>query len=128
MELPRLVRDKAGAWNPLICLKWGDDFINLLTSIVTSHPRPEEGEDEPVWRVKFTPTSGVAITLLSKDGMDEVVNGEDRVGFLPRWYFDELSELDSPSRAREASASPIKLTATSLVQKKSSTIPTGWQV
>ncbi|KAK7682606.1 hypothetical protein QCA50_014406 [Cerrena zonata] len=89
-DLPGLVRDKPGGWNPLICLHWGTCFIDFLKSIVTSHS-PSATNDIPVWRVSFTPQKGVSISLLSQEGVEEVVNGEDRVGFLPKWYFDEIT-------------------------------------
>lgn len=127
MELPRLVRDKPGAWNPLICLKWGKDFIDFLTSIVTSRT-PSENGVEPIWRIKFTPRSGVAATLLAEEDVEKVVNGEDRIGFLPRWYVDELTELQSLSRPSEAATSTFKPPPDTSKQKSTGTLPSGWQV
>ncbi|CAL1717182.1 unnamed protein product [Somion occarium] len=126
MEIPRLVRNKPGAWDPLVCLDWGKRFIELLKSTIVSRPSTL-GDPLPVWRVKFTPRSGVTISPLDKPGLDEVVNGEDRVGFLPQWYFDDIrsaerrsSELHPSVNARSAgpNASP----------EKTSTLPPGWQI
>lgn len=44
-----------------------------------------------VWRVKFTPGEGARVMKLDKAAVEEVVNGEDRVGFLPRWYWDKVT-------------------------------------
>ncbi|KAK7682652.1 hypothetical protein QCA50_014452 [Cerrena zonata] len=127
MELPRLVRDKEGAWNPLVCLNWGKDFIDFLISIVTSHT-PCETDDEPVWRVKFAPRSGVTATLLTKEGIDEVVNGEDRVGFLPKWYFDEVTELNSLSQRDETGTSSDIPLSRGVDSTHKDTLPSGWQI
>jgi RAT1-interacting protein len=50
-----------------------------------------------VWRVQFKPRVGVSAYLLDKEGVEEVVAGENRVGFLPRWYWDELGKENSGS-------------------------------
>lgn len=44
----------------------------------------------PVWRVIFTPGAGVTVGMLDQDGIEDVVGKEDRVGFLPTWYWEEL--------------------------------------
>lgn len=44
-----------------------------------------------VWRVRFTPRTGVSVSILDEEGVKEVEAGqEDRVGFLPRWYWDAI--------------------------------------
>jgi RAT1-interacting protein len=48
-----------------------------------------------VWRVNFVPGSGLTVARLNDKAVDEVMNGEDRVGFLPRWYWDEIQAEDS---------------------------------
>jgi RAT1-interacting protein len=50
----------------------------------------QAGEQTRVWRVSFVPRVGVSVSLLDKEGVEEVEAGEDRVGFLPRWYWDVL--------------------------------------
>ncbi|KAG6865781.1 hypothetical protein C0991_011773 [Blastosporella zonata] len=85
IQLPRLVRGKPGAWDPLICLAWGDQVITFLKDVV----RREICPDASVWRVKFTPRKGIAVTMLDLVDMEDVRGGEDRVGFLPTWYWKE---------------------------------------
>ena len=41
-----------------------------------------------VGRVKFDPKDGVSFTVLSDTDIEEVRNGEERLGFLPAWYID----------------------------------------
>jgi len=85
VEIPRLVRGKPGTWDPSICLEWGDRFLTFLQNTV----QPSSGRE--VWRVTFEPKVGVAAAMLTDVEVDGVVNGEERVGFLPRWYWDEVS-------------------------------------
>ncbi|KAL0954403.1 hypothetical protein HGRIS_003387 [Hohenbuehelia grisea] len=114
MQLPRLVRGKRGSWDPQTCLEWADRFIQYLRQHIndesvaasTGNPSSERSEDgageesekkavrkPPVWRVKFVPKSGVFVNLLDEEGVADVERGDDvdRVGFLPRWYYDEVS-------------------------------------
>jgi RAT1-interacting protein len=82
--IPRLVRDKPSAWDPLLCLDWAARFLaTLRQTIAPSGPR--------VWRVSFSPGSGARLRELSATEMADVEHGEDRVGFLPRWYWAELA-------------------------------------
>ena len=84
-----MVRGKQNAWDPQICLSWGEKFLTWLKSSVG-----ESGSDnatrESVWRVKFTPRVGVELALLSEEERREVEAGEDRIGFLPKWYYTEI--------------------------------------
>lgn len=99
IEIPRLVRGKPGAWDPSICLDWGHCFLSFLKSTIRHHkeasaqPDAATGGNAPpnvrVWRVRFTPKKGVSVSLLDEAGVREVEAGEDRVGFLPRWYWEE---------------------------------------
>lgn len=41
-----------------------------------------------VGRVHFNPIDGVSFTVLDEQGIEEVRNGEERIGFLPTWYVD----------------------------------------
>ncbi|KAJ7227329.1 RAI1-domain-containing protein [Mycena pura] len=87
VEIPRLVRGKAHAWDPTVCLRWGDTFLRFLQT----HCRAgEDGQEDMVWRAVFRPKVGVELVLLDKAGVDDVVGGEDRVGFLPRWFWQEV--------------------------------------
>ncbi|KAJ7067093.1 RAI1-domain-containing protein [Mycena amicta] len=87
VEIPRMVRGKAHAWDPTLCLSWGDSFLRFLR---TECRAADDGSEARVWRVVFRPQVGVDIALLDKAGVDEVEGGEDRVGFLPKWYWDEV--------------------------------------
>jgi RAT1-interacting protein len=88
LEIPRLVRGKENAWDPLLCLAWGDKLFTFLTSIVSG----PEGQASRVWRVKFIPRRGVKVWLLNEDEVKEVENGEERAGFLPKWYWNGEKE------------------------------------
>ena len=46
-------------------------------------------EEMKVWRIKFTPKEGVMLRVLDRDEVEDVVGGEDRMGFLPRWFVDQ---------------------------------------
>lgn len=83
-EIPRAVRGKSGGWDPLICLDWGDKFLSFLYTTLPV----DTGND--VWRVTFTPKVGISAIVLDTLGVEDVVGGDDRVGFLPRWYWDEM--------------------------------------
>lgn len=129
MQIPRLVRGKRGAWDPMVSFDWGQRFITFLKSTIRvagedTHPAEAEtldGADEPlanvhytdrpadkppVWRVIFKPKDGISVTRLDGTGVQEVEAGEDRVGFLPRWYLDKL-------RVRSGSGSDTRPTQSS---------------
>lgn len=42
--------------------------------------------------MRFVPGKGAEVKLLDDEGVEEVRNGEKRVGFLPHWYWDEVVE------------------------------------
>ncbi|KZT23079.1 RAI1-domain-containing protein [Neolentinus lepideus HHB14362 ss-1] len=88
IELPRLVRGKPGAWDPQLCLDWGQRFLSYLKGVIQQTP-PKDGQ---VWRVRFAPGKGVSISVLDGEGVRDVEAGEDRVGFLPRWFWEEETE------------------------------------
>lgn len=91
VQIPRLVRDKPEGWNPLVCLEFGQRVLAFLKSTVQRDIQIERSSTSSgVWRVSFVPGSGLSVGKLSLKEVDEVVNGEDRVGFLPRWYWDEI--------------------------------------
>ncbi|KNZ73904.1 Protein RAI1 [Termitomyces sp. J132] len=95
VQLPRMIRGKPDAWDPLICLAWGDRVISFLKDVV----RGTADEESSIWRVKFTPQKGVTVTMLDKINAEDVRGGEDRVGFLPTWYWRELRAARSPETA-----------------------------
>ena len=87
IEIPRTVRGKPGAWDPGVCLCWGERFLEFLKCNIGESFRT--GEELRVWRVKFTPKEGVMLRVLDRDEVEDVVGGEERVGFLPRWFVDQ---------------------------------------
>ncbi|KAF5359530.1 hypothetical protein D9756_003498 [Leucocoprinus leucothites] len=87
VEIPRLVRGKPGAWDPVQCLDWGNRFLEFVKeSVEECH-----GSRARVWRVGFSPGEGVRVRELNETEMAEVEAGEDRVGFLPGWYWRGLA-------------------------------------
>lgn len=91
IELPRLVRGKPHGWNPVVCLNWGHQFMTFLKRSVR-HQLPNT-----VWRVKFVPKAGASIVRLDESGVEDVVGGEERVGFLPKWYWEKAVGGESGS-------------------------------
>lgn len=137
VEIPRMVRGKPHAWDPVRCLDWAKKFLAFLRDTVTPvsldgrpaahtesssssspsearNPSPESSKDDgttettskpatvSVWRVTFTPGTGVSISQLGQAGVDEVEAGEERVGFLPKWYFDELKARNEGASSAES--------------------------
>ncbi|KAJ7707493.1 RAI1 like PD-XK nuclease-domain-containing protein [Mycena rosella] len=84
VEIPRLVRGKLHAWDPTTCLRWGNAFLGFLQAQLKGQP------ERDVWRVRFTPGMGVELRALDAVEVEDVVAGEERVGFLPRVYWDEV--------------------------------------
>ena len=113
VELPRLVRGKQGAWDPNVCLTWGDEFLSFLKSALENWhsddretmPRApsddadnssvphRQRDEESVWRVSFTPGNGVELVQLDEKGVEEVRNDEERVGFLPTSYWKTVASV-----------------------------------
>lgn len=90
IQLPRLVRGKPGAWDPLWSLDWGYQFLTFLKDMIRNEARVKDDLPVAVWRAKFVPGSGVDLKKLDSAAVEDVVNGEDRVGFIPRWYWDDI--------------------------------------
>ncbi|KAL1938626.1 hypothetical protein VTO73DRAFT_11441 [Trametes versicolor] len=100
VQLPRLVRGKPGAWDPQICFSWAQQFLTTLKSTLSAPPEPTEapsGEGSPpsepsarVWRIVLAPGEGAKVSLLDEVGVKEVEAGEERVGILPRWFYDQV--------------------------------------
>jgi RAT1-interacting protein len=120
LEMPRMVRGKPNAWDAQICLDWGERFLTWVKKIVTSGTAASES----VWRVKFTPRVGVELTLLDDDiARKEVEAGEDRVGFLPTWYWEEI-QVASSEHSNTSCLDPKP----GPVAAESCSLPTGWQI
>ncbi|KAG8212941.1 RAI1-domain-containing protein, partial [Butyriboletus roseoflavus] len=96
VEIPRTVRGKPGAWDPLICLDWGDRFLSFLHNTLPVNTGKE------VWRITFTPKVGITVMMLDASGVEEVIGGDNRVGFLPRWYWDEMELIADGSSCASA--------------------------
>jgi RAT1-interacting protein len=123
-----MVRGKQNAWDPQICLSWGEKFLTWLKSSVG-----ESGSDsatpESVWRVKFTPRVGVELALLSEEEQREVEAGEDRIGFLPKWYYAEIQDASGQSAQRSASGAESEQSRSSAPSESiKRSLPVGWQI
>jgi len=94
MQIPRMVRDKPGAWDPSICLDWGQRFLTFLKSVTCVDEDQINDSTSRVWRVKFIPQMGVTLWLLNDEEVSQVTSGEEERsnGFLPNWYWDELQK------------------------------------
>ncbi|KAF8631369.1 hypothetical protein AX15_002425 [Amanita polypyramis BW_CC] len=101
MQIPRMVRGRSGAWNPLLCMDWGHEALSFIRAKIAEDVQAGAGE-ESVWRARFVPGDGLLVWQLGRAGVEEVVGGEDRIGFLPRWYWDELCP-SSPSDGDQVS-------------------------
>lgn len=117
IQIPRLVRGKPGAWDPAICLGWGHRFLTFLKQTVLNQ------KNDSVWRVRFTPKEGISVAMLDEDGVADVVGGEERVGFLPRWYWDETQRSHPP-----VSSPPPPPTKTETTVSSTVTSVAGWQI
>ena len=86
MQIPRMVRGRPGAWNAMVCIGWGYELLSFLRSWIAADARDGAGEDA-VWRATVVPGSGVLLARLDRAGIADVSAGEDRIGFLPSWYW-----------------------------------------
>lgn len=86
IEMPRLVRGKPGAWDPLTCLEWAERLLTFLKEMTGGQP------DDRVWRVKFIPKEGVRVEVLDRMAVTEVVGQDEemRMGFLPGFYWERI--------------------------------------
>ena len=126
-----MVRGKQDAWDPQICLSWGEKFLMWLKSSVgESSSGSDNATSESVWRVKFTPRVGVELALLSEEERREVEAGEDRIGFLPKWYYTEIQDASSQSAQRSASGAESEQSRSSAPSSESikRSLPVGWQI
>ena len=91
VEIPRLIRGKPNAWDPNLCLEWGNRFLSIVKSSITGfHSSMSDSVERNVWRASFLPGRGVELALLNDAAQEEVRNGEDRIGFLPRSFWDSF--------------------------------------
>ena len=74
----------------------------MMADGVDGAPGEGEGEGEggvevEVGRIVFTPaTRRVSFSRLDRHQVLQVVAGEDRVGFLPTWYYTERVNTTTP--------------------------------
>ena len=125
-----MVRGKQNAWDPQICLSWGEKFLMWLKNSVGESSGSDNATPESVWRVKFTPRVGVELSLLSEEERREVEAGEDRIGFLPKWYYTEIQDTSSQSAQRSASGAESEQSRSSVPSSESikRSVPVGWQI
>ena len=95
-----MVRGKPGAWDPSVCLAWGERFFGWLKESIGDANSDQSNATSKhqlaaVWRVRFVPKSGVTVSKLDEDGVADVEGGEVRVGFLPRWYWEDVLKKSS---------------------------------
>ncbi|KAI0773674.1 RAI1-domain-containing protein [Fomes fomentarius] len=129
MQIPRLVRGKPCAWEPQVCLNWGQQFISCLKNILTSSGLIDS-EDKPssrVWRVSLTPKDGIEVFELDRDAVKEVAGGEDRVGFLPTWYYELVAGKDI---SKDHTPDPTPTSTTQISDADTSSAPShkGWNI
>lgn len=118
VEIPRSVRGKPGAWDPLVCLDWGDQFLSFL------HDTLPVNTGKDVWRVRFTPEVGISIAMLDVAGVEDVMGGDDRVGFLPRWYWEEVEVIADGSGEASALRGEVSQGQGSCMGG----VPSGWRI
>ncbi|CAE6448598.1 unnamed protein product [Rhizoctonia solani] len=118
LALPRMVRGKPGAWDPKPCLVFAEKLLRFIRSTLTEDRQSgastnvavgpadttksgETDETKPspieeinqrkadVWRLEIRPgTQMITLYKLEPSEVEEVANGEDRVGFLPTWFWE----------------------------------------
>ncbi|KAG9104223.1 decapping endonuclease targeting mRNA [Ceratobasidium sp. 370] len=115
LALPRMVRGKPGAWDPNTCLVFAGKLLRFVRTTLETDSR-ESSEDTAVtegksaeveerqakvrpvvWRLSIRPNAQhVVLRRLSQEEVDVVRNGEDRIGFLPTWFYDSV--MDVPAK------------------------------
>lgn len=123
LALPRMVRGKPGAWNPNTCLAFTGKLLQFIRSTLeedhrstkpivdtsvaelapvgetaeaASVPAQTPSQSQTVWRLRIRPgEQNVTLNKLGPDEVEVVRNGEDRVGFLPTWFWNSLTEAQA---------------------------------
>ncbi|QRV89694.1 nuclear 5'-3' exoribonuclease-interacting protein, Rai1p [Ceratobasidium sp. AG-Ba] len=118
MGLPRMVRGKPGAWDPNTCLVFIGKLLRFIrmtleaddrksredTAGVVAEERSAESEKAgdrvetrpAVWRLSIPPNArNVTLRKLDQEEVEVVRNGEDRVGFLPTWFYNSVMSVHS---------------------------------
>ncbi|KAG8766502.1 decapping endonuclease targeting mRNA [Ceratobasidium sp. 428] len=116
LGLPRMVRGKPGAWDPNVCLTFAGKLLRFVRGTLEADNREyseatatskgksvgarERNEKKQVevlptlWRLSIQPnTRHVVLRKLSQQEVDIVRNGEDRIGFLPTWFYNSVMDI-----------------------------------
>ena len=124
-----MVRGKPGAWDAQVCLAWGDSVLSWLRSELSrgsETPRDagdgRDGRDVPtVWRASFTAGEGVRLVNLGEEDVKDVEGGEERVGFLPRWFWEEETgedgKIDRLADNGKSAEAPVPVTGDKVVEE-----------
>ena len=88
--------------------------MSFISSNVSDSDTSKSEDEAKIWRIVFKPGLGVEMYMMSHEELEEVKNGEDRVGFLPRSYWTEMasSQQMSTYRKPDLMKSPTKVTET----------------
>ena len=84
-----------------------------------------------MWRVVLSPGEGVTVSLFDEGGVRDVEGGEDRVGFLPRWFYDQVAGKDTDSGPPPAAEKEVPpQTASSVINAPPIQQPShqGWNI
>jgi RAT1-interacting protein len=89
-DIPRMVRTSSGQWNPQTCQDWALRALLHMTDVLSQ--KAYGGSPADVWRATFDPKAGLNLRKLEPREVEISVRcGEDRIGFLPRDYWEATS-------------------------------------
>ncbi|CDZ97812.1 Nuclear 5'-3' exoribonuclease-interacting protein, Rai1p [Phaffia rhodozyma] len=103
MDIPRLVRDKPGGWQPGVCLNFGKQALEFIRGVVRDGEGDGRDTGKTVWRIKFAPLKGLEMRPLDASEIPELESGRPpidnwipaRWGFLPGWMAPNASRVDT---------------------------------
>lgn len=96
-----MVRGKPHAWDPNLCLAWGEKFLTQVREWMTQAGSSMAKKGTLVGRLTFTPKEGVKFQLLDDSEVEDVRAGEDRTGFLPAWYMSVSPEQEASKEPQD---------------------------
>jgi len=86
-SIPRLVRNGTRQWDPQTCQSWAYQALRHIRGVISQ----DSSGPDAVWRIKFEPYKGLSLRRLSAHEVEfSVVCGEERIGILPRRYWDAI--------------------------------------
>jgi RAT1-interacting protein len=98
LEIPRIVRGKGPhSWDAGVCLNFANQFLQQLRRNLTV----DDGSTSQrrVWRARLVPKQYIAVReLIAPEELLEVQGNEDRVGFLPAWYWKTIAKVSNQGR------------------------------